>query len=179
MSSRISHRSLTLRLLAMTLGSFGFGFALVPLYNVVCAVTGVGDQTTLTRAQRVVEAPQENRTVTVEFVANLPSNGSFEFRPNAGTLRVHPGKLYETTFYARNLTGHETVAQAVPSIAPSRAAAFFHKTECFCFRPQHFSVAEGRDMTVRFLVDPALPGNVDRITLAYVFYGTPQLAGTN
>ncbi len=26
------------------LGSFGFGFALVPLYNVLCAVTGQGDQ---------------------------------------------------------------------------------------------------------------------------------------
>jgi cytochrome c oxidase assembly protein subunit 11 len=112
----------------------------------------------------------------VEFVANLPTNGSFEFRPAVASMQVHPGKLYETTFYARNLTGHDTVAQAIPSVAPGRASAFFHKTECFCFTPQHFRKDEGRDMTVRFILDPALPPDTDRITLAYVFYGQSQMA---
>ena len=31
------------------------------------------------------------------------------------------------------------MAQAVPNIAPSKVAAYFHKTECFCFSPQHFT----------------------------------------
>ncbi len=172
-------RSLTLRLAAMALGSFAFGFALVPLYDVFCQVTGIGDERALTEARPAIEAPDENRVVTVEFVANLPSHGSFEFRPAVTSMQVHPGKLYETTFFARNLTGRDTVAQAVPVIAPSRASAFFRKTECFCFTPQHFARDEGRDMPVRFLVDTQLPAGVDRITLAYSFYGQHQLARLN
>ena len=173
---RRPHRELVLRLCLFVAGSFAFGFALVPLYNAFCSLVGVDDRAALTTAATVTEAPQENRTVTVEFVASLPTNGSFEFRPAVTSMRVHPGKLYETSFYARNLTGHDTVAQAVPSIAPGRMAAYFHKTECFCFTPQRFHKDEGRDMTVRFIVDPALPPDTDRLTLAYVFYRQPQLA---
>ena len=83
---------------------------------------------------------------------------------------MHPGQLYTAQFVAHNLTGRDTVAQAVPNIAPSMAAAYFHKTECFCFSPQHFNLDEERSMPVRFIVDPALPRHVDRITLAYTFY---------
>jgi cytochrome c oxidase assembly protein subunit 11 len=160
----------------MTLGSFAFGFALVPLYDVFCSVTGYGSRSALQRPAAVVGAPDEKRSVTVEFVANLASNGSFEFRPAIAQMRVHPGQLYETTFFARNLTGRETVAQAVPSIAPGRASAYFRKTECFCFVPQRFAKNEGRDMVVRFSIDPKLPADLDRITLAYVFYGRSQLS---
>ena len=180
-SSRVSaraHRSLTLSLCLMVLGSFAFGFALVPLYNVLCALTGAGDRDVLTTPAVAVEAPDVSRSITVEFVANLPSHGSFEFRPTVAEMQVQPGRLYETAFFARNLTGRDTVAQAVPSVAPSRATAFFRKTECFCFTPQHFAKGEGRDMTVRFIVDPKLPADVDRITLAYVFYGRSQLTTT-
>ncbi len=163
----------------MVLGSFAFGFALVPLYDVFCALTGAGDRSALTAPARVVEAPDVSRSVTVEFVASLPSHGSFEFKPALAQVQVHPGQLYETTFFARNLTGRDTVAQAIPSVVPGRAAAFFRKTECFCFTPQRFARGEGRDMTVRFIVDPKLPASIDRITLAYVFYGQSQLSASS
>ncbi len=176
---RRRHRSLVLQLTLMALGSFAFGFALVPLYDVLCALTGYGDRTALTTSAAVIEAPDATRSVTVEFVANLASNGSFEFRPTMAEMKIQPGRLYETTFFARNLTGRDTVAQAVPSVVPSRAAAFFRKTECFCFTPQHFAKGEGRDMTVRFIVDPKLPAGIDRITLAYVFYGQSQLTASS
>jgi cytochrome c oxidase assembly protein subunit 11 len=176
---RRPHRRLTLQLALLALGSFGFGFALVPLYDVFCALTGYGDRTALRTPVAVVEAPAEGRSVTVEFVANLASFGSFEFRPAAAEIQVQPGRLYETTFFARNLTGRDTIAQAVPSIAPGRATAYFHKTECFCFTPQAFARGEGRDMPVRFIVDPKLPADVDRITLAYAFYGQSQLAAAS
>lgn len=170
------HRSLVARLALMTLGSFAFGFALVPLYDVFCSVTGFGSRAALRTPAAVVGVPDETRSVTVEFVANLASHGSFEFRPALAQMQVHPGQLYETTFYARNLTGRDTVAQAVPSVAPGRASAYFRKTECFCFVPQSFAKGEGRDLTVRFSIDPKLPADVDRITLAYVFYGKSQMA---
>ena len=168
--TRRANRQLLWQLLAMAAGSFGFGFALVPLYNVLCSVTGYGDQAKLLERVQAVEHPDVNRTVKVEFLADVASAGNWEFRPVVRTLDVHPGQLYTAQFYAHNLSGRDTVAQAVPNIAPSEVAAYFHKTECFCFSPQHFALNEGRDMPVRFFIDPALPRHIDLITLAYTFY---------
>ena len=170
MNQRRANLSMTWKLLAIAAGSFGFGFALVPLYNVLCAVTGYGDQARLLQKVRAIEHPDPSRTVTVQFLADVASAGGWEFRPEARSIQVHPGQLYTAEFYAHNLTGRDTVAQAVPNIAPSEVAAYFHKTECFCFTPQHFSLDEGRDMPVRFIIDPALPRHIDIITLAYTFY---------
>ncbi|HVN46191.1 MAG TPA: cytochrome c oxidase assembly protein [Steroidobacteraceae bacterium] len=164
------NRSMTWKLLAIAAGSFAFGFALVPLYNVLCSVTGYGDQSRLRQRVAAIEQPQLDRTVTVEFLADVASAGTFEFRPVVRTVEVHPGQLFTAEFYARNLSGRATTAQAVPNIAPSEVAAYFHKTECFCFSPQHFALNEGREMPVRFIIDPALPRHIDMITLAYTFY---------
>ena len=167
---RRANVSLTVKLLAIAAGSFAFGFALVPLYSVLCAVTGYGDQTQLLRKVAPLEHPDPSRTVTVEFLADVASAGSWDFRPVKRTIQVHPGQLYTAEFFAKNLTGRDTLAQAVPNIAPSEVAAYFHKTECFCFSPQHFRQDEGRNMPVRFIIDPALPAHIDMITLAYTFY---------
>jgi cytochrome c oxidase assembly protein subunit 11 len=166
------HRRLTLALWLLALGAFGFGFALVPLYDLLCAVTGYGDRKELTRASEQPTQTDDSRLVTVEFVTNLPTVGSWDFTPGVQSMQVHPGRLYEAKFTARNQTGRLAWAQAVPDIAPSKATPFFRKTECFCFTPQQFAVGEAKDMPVRFFVDPALPKYVDRITLAYTFYDT-------
>jgi cytochrome c oxidase assembly protein subunit 11 len=165
-----ANRNMTWKLLGVAVGSFGFGFALVPLYNVLCSVTGYGDQAKLLQRVTAIEHPDPSRTVTVEFLADVASAGTFEFRPVVRTVQVHPGQLFTAEFYAKNLSGRDAVAQAVPNIAPSEVAAYFHKTECFCFSPQRFALNEGRDMPVRFIIDPALPSHIDLITLAYTFY---------
>ena len=170
MSRERDNKKLTLKLLAFALGSFAFGFALVPLYDVLCDITGFGDQSQLAKARMAVEAPDDSRTITVDFVAELPTVGNWEFRPTVASMQIHRGRLYKTEFFAHNLTGHATTAQAVPNIAPGKAAGYFRKTECFCFTPQNFAVNEQRPMVVRFVVDPAIPRSVDRITLSYTFY---------
>jgi len=167
-----AHRRLALQLGGIALGAFAFGYALVPLYDVLCAVTGYGDRRQLARESALPDAVDTSRSVTVEFVTGLPTVGSWEFKPAVRSMQVQPGRLYEATFVARNLTGHATWAQAVPDVAPSKATAYFRKTECFCFVPQQFAVGEEKQMPVRFFVDPALPKYVDRITLAYTFYDT-------
>ena len=165
------------KLLLMAAGSFAFGFALVPLYGVLCDLTGIGTQENLQRAAAVRQAgPDLARTVTVEFVTSTPGATGWEFRPHVAQMRVHPGQLYETTFFARNLADHEVVGQAVPSISPAAAARHFQKTECFCFTPQRFEAGAGREMPVRFIVDRALPAGVDRLTLSYAFFDTHRLA---
>jgi cytochrome c oxidase assembly protein subunit 11 len=158
----------------MTAGSFAFGWALVPLYDVLCRVAGIGNAEAKAGRSTMQEAVDANREITIEFVAAPASVGSYEFRPAVASMKIHPGKLYDTHFYAKNLTESASVAQAVPSISPSGTSKYFHKTECFCFSPQQFGAGEGREMPVRFIVDPQLPPNVDKLTLAYTFYDTTQ-----
>ena len=148
----------------------------MPLYSVLCKVWDTGNRWygTQTAAAAVVERPDAERWVTVEFVASVPHQVDWEFAPKVASMRVHPGKLYAAEFHARNLTGHAVVAQAVPSIAPSAIARYFKKTECFCFKPQNFGIGEAREMPVRFIVDRDLPADIDRITLSYSFFDLPQ-----
>ena len=166
-----ANRGLAARLLLMAAGSFAFGFALVPLYDVFCEVTGIGTRAELGRAAVAGPvSPDLSRTVVVEFTASVPGGGHFAFAPAAASMEVHPGRLYEARFLARNLAGHDTTGQAVPSVSPMRAGRYFRKTECFCFTPQQFARDEEREMSVRLIVDRDLPPGIDRLTLSYAFY---------
>lgn len=170
---RRSNRSLTLRLAALAVAMFGFGYLLVPLYYVLCDITGIGGRTSDAVAA-VPTAVDEHRRVTVEFSASVNEYAPWEFRPETATLEVEPGKLYDATFLARNLTDRPLTGQAVPSVAPGEGARYLKKTECFCFRSQDFAPAESRDLKVQFYLDPALPKYVERITLSYTMFVKPQ-----
>ena len=169
--SRTSNRRTALMLSMAAVGMFGFGYLLIPMYDILCEITGfngrTGDQV---EEARLVDAVDLERTVTVEFLATVNSGLRWEFEPSVLRMKVHPGKLYETTYRARNLGSQPSVAQAVPSVSPNVAAPHFSKTECFCFTEQRFDAHEARDMPVRFMVRADLPPDVSTITLSYTFF---------
>lgn len=167
------HVPLTLKLAVLCVGMFGFGFALVPLYDVFCDITGLGGRTSAV-AQEVSENVDESRTVRVEFVGAVNSAAPWEFRPTVSHMDVHPGQIYETFYYALNLTGSQLTGQATPSVSPGSAAKHFKKVQCFCFTNQEFEPHEGRDMQVLFMVDPELPAYQDTVTLGYTFFALPD-----
>lgn len=169
-------RWLTGKLALLALGMFGFGFALAPLYDVMCDALGIGNGTSLRSAAVAHADPDPTRVVTVEFVTLGTEGAAWTFEPAQPRMQVHPGELVTTTFRAGNLTAGTIVAQAVPSITPVYAARYFNKTECFCFTPQRFGPGEARDMPVRFIVDRDLPESVDRVTLAYTFFDVSDTA---
>lgn len=169
------HRSLVSQLLIMTVAMFGFGFLLVPLYDVFCEITGFGGRTNA-EAAVVEEAPDLSREIRVEFVTTVNSYAQFEFAADADSMVVTPGKMYFATFTAKNLSATDKVAQAVPSVAPSAAAEHFAKIECFCFTSQEFLADEERAMPLQFIVNPDLPDYVDTITLQYTFFDTAPVA---
>lgn len=161
------------RLLFVAVGMFGFGFAMVPFYNVFCDITGLNGKTASGPVQTLEEQPAAtDRTVTVEFIANLNQGMPWEFRPEVNRMEVQPGKAYTVRFYAHNNSGREVVAHAVPSVTPGLAAKHFHKTECFCFTEQKFGADEGRWMPVRFMVDSELSDKHNELTLSYTFFDT-------
>lgn len=169
------HRSLVFQLLVMTVAMFGFGFLLVPLYDVFCEITGFGGRTNAA-AVAYEESPDLSREIRVEFVTTVNEYAQFEFASDADSMTVSPGKMYYATFTAKNLAGVHKVAQAVPSVAPVSAAEHFTKIECFCFTSQEFMANEERAMPVQFIVNPELPDYVDTITLHYTFFDTASVA---
>lgn len=152
--------------------AFMFGFAMVPLYRVVCEhVLGIKLAEGAASASSMVGMVEDtSRTVTVQFVSSVNSKLPWVFEPERTSIDVHPGKLTEVWFDATNNGGEAIVGNAVPSVAPGSASLYFNKTECFCFTEQVLKAGESRRMPVRFFIDPQLPRNVNELTLSYTFY---------
>ncbi len=158
----------------VVVGMFSFGFALVPLYDVFCDITGLngktGDQVTLSNGLQV----DTSRQVEVEFVASLNANMPWEFRPVQHSVTVHPGQPTQISYIAVNKTDEVIGGQAVPSVAPGLAAGALQKTECFCLTEQRLEPGEQKEMPVIFVVDPELPDDVSQLALSYTFFIKPS-----
>ncbi len=165
-----ANKRVTVQLALVVVAMFGFGFAMVPLYDVLCDLTGLNGKTGVASAEGLDGVVDEERWVTVEFTANVNSQLPWKFHPNQKRIRVHPGKVYAASYYAENLSELAVVGQAVPSVTPSRSARYFSKTECFCFNQQRLEAGKGEEMPLRFIVDKALPKEITTITLAYTFF---------
>ncbi len=171
LSRLLSSIPLALRLTLLAFSMLGFGYLMVPLYDVLCDLTGLNGATSVATVSSA-EAMQvdHSRLITIEFTGSLNRGAAWEFSPDVDQMQVHPGETYMATYYARNLRSSQTVAQAVPSVAPSVAGLYFKKIECFCFTEQVFSPGEEKHMPVQFVVSPELPVNVDTITLSYTLF---------
>ena len=168
---RIANRRTVKRLLLLTCLMFGFGYALVPLYDVFCEVTGLNGKTgRLSTADAQALITDESRLVTVEFVTNVGADLPWEFKPVVHKVTVHPGAETLVYFEAINHAQWPVIGNAVPSVSPNAAARYFSKTECFCFTQQTLAAGESRTMPVRFVVDPRLPHEVTVLTLGYTFF---------
>ncbi len=168
------NKRLVRKLVIIVLLMFGFGYALVPIYDVFCDITGINGKTNKTAANEIVYKIDKNREITVEFMTALNESAPILFKSELKQIKVHPGQYYTVNFYAENKTNKPMVAQAIPSISPGLTAEYFIKTECFCFLEQTFKANEGRTMPVRFVIDPALPDKYRRITLAYTFFDNTE-----
>jgi len=177
--SKPSHHNLALRLGSAAVVMFGFGFALVPLYDIFCEVVGIRVSIDATAAESITEVRNTNRTVKLELLANTSQGTPWAFEPSADTINVATGQLLETTYLARNLSVNELTAVATPDVRPAEAGKYFKKIECFCFEEQNFSAGEERELLIRFFVDPELPAHIDRITLAYTLFEKPNLAAVS
>jgi cytochrome c oxidase assembly protein subunit 11 len=159
----------------ITLGMFGFGYALVPIYNAICEMTGIN---VLALSEREVPGASpklpantqvdRSRTITVEFDVN--TRGPWHFKPAVRSLEVHPGELTTVVYEFQNIQNRTMAAQAIPSYAPKQSAAHFNKLECFCFTQYTLAAGEKKEWPVAFVIDPRLPKDVTTITLSYTFF---------
>ena len=127
----IANRRTFTKLLVVTLGMFGFGFAMVPFYYKICEVTGLnsGDEQVLVKNSQV----DTSRWVNIEFDANTNENLAWQFRPLQRTLKVHPGQLVQVEYEVVNNTAKAIVGQAVPSYGPCPSRTIFQKNRVLLF----------------------------------------------
>jgi len=159
------------RLILIPVLMFGFGYLMVPIYDVFCDVTGINGKTgSISVEDASKQVKVEERLIKVQFMSSVNETGPWEFKPDQLSMLVHPGQAYHATFTAKNLLDRDVVSQSIPSVAPSKAAEHFNKTECFCFTEQAFKANEQRTMPLTFIIDPAVPDDVDTITLSYTLF---------
>lgn len=182
MADSISLKKLVTRLLLVVASMFVFGFALVPIYDVMCKAFGINGKTAgQYEGEQVVDT---SRQIRVQFLSTNAVDMVWEFYPKADDMVINPGAVNEMIFVARNPTDHPMSAQAIPSISPGDSAVYFHKTECFCFTQQVLQPGERIEMPVRFIVDREISKDVKHLTLAYTLFDItarhpPVAANTN
>ena len=165
---RDDNRRMLTRLSIVAMAMFGFGFALVPFYDHICRALGINSMVEKSEApaNTVVDL---TRKVTIELDAN--SHGMpWRFQPTVRHLEVHPGELTQVMFEVRNGSDRAVTGQAIPSFGPQLAGRYFKKLDCFCFTQQTLAPGEVRRMPVAFVVEPALPQDVNTVTLSYTFF---------
>lgn len=187
----VGHGRLVGRLVLVVAAAFAFGFALVPLYNVLCEATGFNGKTGdkkvirdgigvggLAAASRAPSRIDATRTVTVEFTGTVMPGLPWDMRPLTVSLDLHPGELQQVKYLVRNTSDRTIVGQAVPSVTPGQAAQHFEKLDCFCFAQQTFAPGESRELPLTFIVKPELAKDIRNITLSYAFFSVDKPSPT-
>jgi len=165
----LRNRQLMAKLLVITVGMLGFGFAMVPMYRQICEALGL----TQTRAVGPVNTQVDvSRRITVELLASsagLP----WRFEAIDRAVSVHPGELATVRYRVVNTLGRAVTAHAVMNTAPGRAAKWIEKRECFCFSDQRLAAGEEREMPVVFRVKSDAPESLGTISISYTFFEAP------
>lgn len=165
------------KLLGLVVVMFVFAIWIMPpLYDLICEVAGLNGKTQGQYVSAVEAEVDTSRWVKVQFVAVNNEGMPWEFQPNEFSIKVHPGEATVTHFVAKNPTDNIMVGQAVPSMVPSNATNYFHKTECFCFNKQTLGPGEEAELGLRFIVDQDLPRAVKTITLSYSLFDVTDMS---
>jgi len=124
------------QLIIIALIMFGFGYALVPLYEVFCRVTGFGGKTDIIQEAAANNAQLIDRDVEVTFTSHSHTSLPWEFKPITKGLNVKVGEIQDAVFYVKNYSNRAITGMATFNVTPARAGFHFKKTECFCFTKQ-------------------------------------------
>jgi len=161
-----NNKKTVLSLVGLVVLMFGFGFAMVPLYNLICQYTGLKPIGKAVNRQVAIDT---SRQVLVEFDGIVNSNLPWSFVPSTRQVKVNPGKLSTVEYIVTNEAQNEVTGQAIPSVIPWYGNKYFTKAECFCFNKQTLKPGETKRMPVKFYVDPSLPDDIKTLRLSYTF----------
>lgn len=169
-----SNKKIITYLILAAFGMFGFGFAMVPLYNTFCKITGLNGKTAGRYQVDYAIEVDPSRTITIQFITNLNQDMPWEFRPMVKSLTIHPEEIKQAAFYVKNLSQTPIIGRAIPSISPGIVASYMHKTECFCFNEQLLQPGESQILPLMFFLDKDFPKEYHEMTLSYTLFDTKK-----
>ncbi len=147
------------KLIIVCFSMFLFSFALVPLYNVICDVTGLNGNTSNLREK----TEQHSEKISI-------NKDKIDFKPSEFEMTISPGKVYSTYFLVRNKSSSIIEGQAIPSVSPNEASIYLNKIKCFCFEKQIIEPGEVVKLPLYFSVSEKLPVRIKTLTLSYTFF---------
>jgi cytochrome c oxidase assembly protein subunit 11 len=160
-------------LLLLVFVMFLFAVALIPLYDILCEITGINGKTRQESAALNYTIDTQ-REVAFEFITSLGAGTHLNFKVDKYQLKVHPGEVISMTYTATNTSNKRMLAKANPSVTPGPAVSYVKNTQCFCFATQIFEAGETKRLEVQIVVDPALPVRYKRLTFGLTFYDTTK-----
>jgi len=156
------------RLLVAAVAMFGFAFALVPLYDKFCDLTGVNrdEAQVLARNSQI----DYGHDVRLQMLADQREGDTWRLSAPPQAISTHPGEMVQLEYELENLSDQPLVGRAVPSYAPAEAAAYFRKIDCFCFRDQVLAPHEKVRLPVLMVLIPEFPPDIGTVSLSYSFF---------
>lgn len=199
-----NHKPLLFKLVLAVGIMFVFAFALVPLYDVFCDITGLNGKPSLQPAiitptpviptlpeltsQETIDeglagiskdSSQQQivaPSLAVKLMTQLQGQLSLNITPEVPTIKTVPGKTHQVDFIAHNPSKKPLVIRAVPSVVPGLAAQYLKKFECFCFQEQHLAAGETKVMPLQFVIDKAIGEDMKEITISYAIFDITKKA---
>jgi len=173
-NSELGRNNRRIALAAFTVVAFmvGVSFAFVPLYTLICQVTGLGGTPQVTEhASQIVS----NADIDIRFDANVDRSLPWTFEPKKPKITLKLGETGVVSYLATNTSDEPVTGISTFNVTPLKVAQYFTKIECFCFIEQTLEPGQTANMPVTFYVDPALSKDdlaqeVKTVTLSYTFY---------
>lgn len=148
---------------------YGFSYALVPIYDTFCEITGLNGKTNEV-AYVANDIKEDNRFITVKFISNVANSAPLYFEPSVSEMTVQIGKPYNTHYVMKNNSRKQLHTTASPSVTPGKHAEYFKKIECFCFNQQTINAGEVKDLGIQFIIDDEIPNDSGDIVLSYTMF---------
>ena len=168
-----------LKLSLVVVAMYGFSYALVPIYDKFCEITGLNGKTNEV-AYIGNDIQKDNRFVTIKFISNVANSAPLDFEPSVTEMTVQVVKAYNTHYVMKNNSSKQLHTTASPSVTPGKHAEYFKKVECFCFEQQTINAGEVKDLGIQFIIDNDLPHASGDIILSYTMFDiTDSVKETN
>src|SRR5450830_2197340 len=87
----LKNKKLVTKLVWLVIGSLLFAFALVPLYDVLCSLTGLNGKTSNTSALIPTAKLDNTRWVNVQFTTHVMTGLGWNFYTKQQYITLHPG----------------------------------------------------------------------------------------
>ena len=106
-------KSTITKLSLVVVAMYAFSYALVPIYDTFCEITGLNGKTNDV-AYTDNDINKEDRFVKVKFISNVANSAPLYFEPSVTEMTVQVGKPYNTHYVMKNNSSRQLHTTASP-----------------------------------------------------------------